>query len=130
MNEVTAVIIENAVQVAATLLLMLIGVIGTWVSAKIAKREELKNISAATEEATKAAQTTVLELQQTTVEHLKAASADGKLTKDEIDSLGKALLEGTIAKMSASAVKLLNAAGVDLSELIKGVGEAMIAGMK
>ena len=124
MNEVTAVIIENAVQVAATLLLMLIGVIGTWVSAKIAKREELKNISAATEEATKAAQTTVLELQQTTVEHLKAASADGKLTKDEIDSLGKALLEGTVAKMSASAVKLLNAAGVDLSELIKGVGRS------
>lgn len=130
MNEITAVIIENAVQVAATLLLMLIGVIGTWVSAKIAKREELKNISAATEEATKAAKTTVLQLQQTTVEHLKAASADGKLTKDEIDSLGKALLEGTVAKMSASAVKLLNAAGVDLSELIKGVGEAMIAGMK
>lgn len=130
MNEVTAVIIENAVQVVSTLLLMLIGVLGAWISAKIAKREELKNISAATEEATKAAQTTVLQLQQTTVEHLKAASADGKLTKDEIDSLGKALLEGTIAKMSASAVKLLNAAGVDLSELIKGVGEAMIAGMK
>ena len=130
MNEVTTVIIENAVQVVSTLLLMLIGVLGAWISAKIAKREELKNISAATEEATKAAQTTVLELQQTTVEHLKAASADGKLTKDEIDSLGKALLEGTVAKMSASAVKLLNAAGVDLSELIKGVGEAMIAGMK
>ena len=130
MNEVTAVIIENAVQVVSTLLLMLIGVLGAWISAKIAKREELKNISAATEEATKAAQTTVLQLQQTTVEHLKAASADGKLTKDEIDSLGKALLEGTIAKMSASAVKLLNSAGVDLSELIKGVGEAMIAGMK
>ena len=130
MNEVTAVIIENAVQVVSTLLLMLIGVLGAWISAKIAKREELKNISAATEEATKAAQTTVLQLQQTTVEHLKAARADGKLTKDEIDSLGKALLEGTIAKMSASSVKLLNAAGVDLSELIKGVGEAMIAGMK
>ena len=130
MNEVTAVIIENAVQVVSTLLLMLIGVLGAWISAKIAKREELKNISAATEEATKAAQTTVLELQQTTVEHLKADSADGKLTKDEIDSLGKALLEGTIAKMSASAVKLLNAAGVDLSELIKGIGESMIAGMK
>ena len=130
MNEVTTVIIENAVQVVSTLLLMLIGVLGAWISAKIAKREELKNISAATEEATKAAKTTVLQLQQTTVEHLKAASADGKLTKDEIDSLGKALLEGTIAKMSASAVKLLNAAGVDLSELIKGAGEAMIAGMK
>lgn len=130
MNEVTTVIIENAVQVVSTLLLMLIGVLGAWISAKIAKREELKNISVATAEATKAAQTTVLQLQQTTVEHLKAASADGKLTKDEIDSLGKALLEGTIAKMSAPAVKLLNAAGVDLSELIKGVGDAMIAGMK
>ena len=68
------VIIETVVQIVATLLITLIGVLGTWLTAKIAKKHELANIAAATDEATKAAQTTVLELQQTTVEAMKAAS--------------------------------------------------------
>lgn len=124
------VIIENAVQIAATLVVTLIGVLGAWLTAKIGKREELKNISAATEEATKAAEKTVLELQQTTVDKLKEASADGKLTKDEIDELGKLLLDGALAKMSDAAKGVLNAAGVDLTAIIKGAGEAMIAKAK
>lgn len=130
MNELVNVIIENAVQIVATLLITLIGVLGAWMTLKIAKREELKNIGAATDEAVHAAQTTVLELQQTTVEGLKKASADGKLTKDEIAELGKALMEGAIAKMSTSAVDLLDAAGVDLSKIIQGAAEAYIASMK
>lgn len=121
------VIIENAVQIAATLVVTLIGVFGAWLTAKIGKREELKNISAATEEATKAAEKTVLELQQTTVDKLKAASADGKLTKDEIDELGKLLIDGALAKMSDAAKSVLNAAGVDITAIIKGAGEALIA---
>lgn len=124
------VIIENAVQIAATLVVTLIGVLGAWLTAKIGKREELKNISAATDEATKAAEKTVLELQQTTVDKLKAASADGKLSKDEIDELGKLLIDGASAKMSDAAKGVLNAAGVDLTALIKGAGEAMIAKAK
>lgn len=130
MNEIVNVIIENVVQIVATLLITLIGVLGAWMTSKIAKREELKNIGAATDEAVHAAQTTVLELQQTTVEGLKKASADGKLTKDEIAELGKALMEGAMAKMSTSAVNLLNAAGVDLSKIIQGAAEAYIASMK
>ena len=130
MNELVNVIIENAVQIVATLLITLIGVLGAWMTSKIAKREELKNIGAATDEAVHAAQTTVLELQQTTVEGLKKASADEKLTKDEIAELGKALMEGAIAKMSTSAVDLLDAAGVDLSKIIQGAAEAYIASMK
>ena len=130
MNELVNVIIENAVQIVATLLITLIGVLGAWLTAKIGKREELKNISAATEEATKAAEKTVLELQQTTVDKLKAASADGKLTKDEIDELGKLLIDGALAKMSDAAKGVLNAAGVDLTAIIKGAGEAMIAKAK
>ena len=112
------VIIENAVQIAATLVVTLIGVLGAWLTAKIGKREELKNISAATE------------LQQTTVDKLKAASADGKLSKDEIDELGKLLIDGASAKMSDAAKGVLNAAGVDLTAIIKGAGEAMIAKAK
>lgn len=127
MNEV---IIETAVQIVATLILTLIGVLGTWLTAKIAKRNELANINAATNEAIGAAQLTVLELQQTVVDGWKAASADGKLSKDEITQLGTMLIEKTMEKMSDSAKNLLTAAGVDITAIIKGTGEAMVQNMK
>lgn len=124
------IIMETVVQIVATLLLTLIGVLGTWLTIKISKKAELANIAAATNEATKAAQNTVLELQQTAVESMKAAHEDGKLTEDEIESLGKMLLAKTLDKMSESAVKVLTAAGVDITAIIIGAGEAMIGAMK
>lgn len=127
MNEV---IIETAVQIVATLILTLIGVLGTWLTAKIAKRNELANISAATNEVIGAAQLTVLELQQTVVDGWKAASADGKLSQEEITQLGTMLIEKTMEKMSDSAKNLLTAAGVDITAIIKGAGEAMVQNMK
>ncbi len=127
MNEV---IIETAVQILATLILTLIGVLGTWLTAKIAKRNELANINAATNEVIGAAQLTVLELQQTVVDGWKAASADGKLSKDEITQLGTMLVDKTMEKMSDSAKNLLTAAGVDITAIIKGAGEAMVQNMK
>ena len=127
MNEV---IIETVVQIVATLILTLIGVLGTWLTAKIAKRNELANINAATNEVIGAAQLTVLELQQTVVDGWKAASADGKLSKDEITQLGTMLIDKTMEKMSDSAKNLLTAAGVDITAIIKGAGEAMVQNMK
>lgn len=124
------IIIENIVQIAATLLITLIGVLGAWLTSKISKSKELANIATATDEVIRAAQTTVLELQQTTVDGWKKANADGKLTKEEITELGKLLLEGTMAKMSDTSKNLLNAAGVDISAIITGVGEALIAQIK
>lgn len=126
----TEIIIENIVQIAATLLITLIGVLGAWLTSKISKSKELANIATATDEVIRAAQTTVLELQQTTVDGWKKANADGKLTKEEITELGKMLLEGTMAKMSDTSKNLLNAAGVDISAIITGVGEALIAQIK
>lgn len=127
MNEV---IMETCVQIVATLLLTLIGVLGTWLTAKISKYQELRNISAATSEAINAAQLTVMELQQTVVDVWKAANEDGKLTSEEIEILGKALFEKSVEKMSASAVNLLVSAGVDINSIIKSAGEAMIHQMK
>lgn len=124
------VIIENAVAIVATLLMTLIGVLGTWLTAKLAKREELTNINAAQQEAIKAAQITVGELQQTLVEGLKAGHEDGKLTKEEIEVLGKLLVDKTLKKMSASAIGVLNAAAVDITALIKGAGEDWIQKLK
>ena len=124
------IIIETAVQIVATLLITLIGVFGAWLTAKIAKRTELTNISTATNEVIGAAQLTVLELQQTVVEGWKAASADGKLSQDEVAELGKLLVQKTMEKMSDSAKNLLTSAGVDITAIIVGAGEAMIQNMK
>ena len=124
------IIIESVVQIVVTLVLTLIGALGTWLSLKIGKKEELAAINVAQQEVIRLAQLTVEELQQTLVEGLKAGREDGKLTKEEITSLGEALLDGTIAKMSAPTAKLLSAAAVDITALIQGAGESWIAKMK
>ena len=124
------IILQNVTQVVATLLITLIGVLGAWLTAKLAKKAELKNITAATNELVGAAQITVLELQQTVVDGWKELHADGKLTKNEKDWLGNALLEKTKEKMSAPAMNLLIAAGVDVNAIIIGAGESMIRSIK
>ncbi|MBR0162484.1 MAG: hypothetical protein IJQ02_14545 [Oscillospiraceae bacterium] len=108
------VIIETIVSVVANLAITLIAVFGAWLVAQIGKSQQLGTINAAVGELTNAAEQTVMELQQTVVEGLKEASADGKLTQDEIANLGKLLLEGTLAKMSDSGIGVLKAANVDI----------------
>ena len=124
------VIIETLVSIAANLAITLIGVLGAWLVTTIGKQQQLNTINLAVEELTAAAEQTVLELQQTVVDDLKAASADGKLTQDEIRDLGKKLLEGSLQKMSASGINVLKAANVDINAIITGAGEALIATIK
>ena len=127
MNEV---IIEMVAQIIGTFALMLIGVAGTWLTSKIAKRNELATIAAATAEATDAAQRVVLELQQTLVEGMKASCEDGKLSDSEIEQLGALLLNKALAQMSDPAKNVLAAAGKDVSAIIQSAGEAMILAIK
>ena len=124
------VIIETIVSVLANLAITLIGVAGAWLFTQIAKTQQLNTINTAVGELTNAAEQTVLELQQTVVDDLKAASADGKLTQDEITVLGKKLLEGTLQKMSDSGIGVLKAANVDINAIVTGAGEALIARIK
>lgn len=124
------IILQNVTQVVATLLITLIGVLGAWLTTKLAKKEELKNITAATNELVGAAQITVLELQQTLVDGWKKTNADGKLTDDEKKWLRKTLLDKTKDKMSTPAMDLLIAAGVDVNAIITGAGESMIRSIK
>ena len=124
------VIIETIVSVLANLAITLIGVAGAWLVTQIGKSQQLKTINAAVGELTTAAEQTVYELQQTVVDDLKAASADGKLTQEEITVLGKKLLEGALAKMSDSGIGVLKAANVDINAIVTGAGEAMIARIK
>ena len=123
-------LIEQAVGIAAYLLVTLIGLLGAWLSSKLAKRMELQNIKAATDSVIAATRETVHELQQTTVEKLKAAHEDGKLTQEEINGLGYALLDITESKLADSVKGLLLAAKIDLETLIKSTAESYIDKMK
>ena len=84
MEMIVNALIESGVQVLAALAVALIGVAGTWITVQIGKVKQLQTVQIATDEAKDAAITTVLELQQTVVDDLKAAAVDGKLTKEEI----------------------------------------------
>lgn len=129
MELIVNALIENGVQVAVSLVVALIGVAGTWLSIQIGKVKQLQTVQLATDEAKDAAITTVLELQQTVVDDLKAAAVDGKLTKEEIAKLKNDLLSMSMAKLSDTSVKILTAAGVDISAIIAGAGEALIGKM-
>ena len=126
----TDIVIENAVEIAAAFFIALIGVFGAWLTAKLGKATQLDTVNHAQQELIKLAQITVGELKQTVVDGMKAAHEDGKLTKEEIAQLGQLLYEKTTAKLSASAMDVLTAAQVDVSALITGTAEQMIAGMK
>ena len=127
---VADVLIENAVNIAAAFFIALIGVFGAWLTAKLGKATQLDTVNRAQQELIKLAQITVGELKQTVVDGMKAASKDGKLTKDEIAQLGQLLFEKTTAKLSASAMDVLTAAQVDISALITGTAEHLIGQMK
>ena len=124
------VFMEVAAQVAGALLVAVISVAGAWLSAKIGRRQELASIAAATEEAAEAAKRVVLELQQTAVEGMKAARADGKLSRAEVEQLGKLLLEKSLAQLSQPAKQVLEAAGKDVCAIIRSAGEAAVLAMK
>ncbi len=123
-------LLNYGLQVASTLLITLIGVLGTYLTLQLSKATYLKNVNDAQKELIRVAKITVGELQQTVVNDLKAANEDGKLTPEEISRLRGKLIEMTIEKLSAPAYALLGAACVDVEGLILGVGESWIERMK
>lgn len=124
------VLMENMLEILAGLIVTLIGVFGAWLTAKLSKKAELSAINAAQQELITMAQITVGQLQQTLVEGMKAANADGKLSKADISALGLRLISDTMEKLSEPSRKLLEAAGVDILSLIRGAGEDWINEMK
>lgn len=130
MEMVVNALIDSGVQILVALAVALIGVGGTWLTSQIGKVKQLQTVQIATNEAKDAAITTVMELQQTVVDDLKAAAVDGKLTKEEIAMLKNDLLSMSMAKLSNASVKVLTAAGVDISAIITGAAESVIGSIK
>ena len=127
---VADILIENAVNIIAAFFIALIGVFGAWLTAKLGTATQLDTVNKAQQELIKLVQITVGELKQTVVDGMKAASKDGKLSKEEVAQLGQLLYEKTTAKLSASAMDVLTAARVDISALITGTAEHLIGKMK
>ena len=126
----TDVIIENVVKIVAALLMMLISVGGAYLTALVGRTEKLKGISISTEQIIEAALQTAGELQQTVVDNLKAASADGKLSEEEIAILGKSVVELTLTKLTQPTKDLINGAGGDIEAIIHGATEAWLEEIK
>lgn len=126
----TNTIFETVLNIVATLLITLIGVLGTWLTAKVTKGKQLQNTNTAIDAVINAAQLTVLELQQTIVDGWKEANADGKLTDEQIDNLGELLILKTKEKLSNPVCELIESAGIDIVTIIQGAGEAYIASLK
>ncbi len=120
----TETVIKCALEIAATLVILAIGIAGARLAAMVAKKQELAGIAAATEQVVKAAKITAGELNQTVVSVLKKNGA--KLTSEQITVLKDDLLSMAYSKISASAITLLEDAAVDVRALIIGVGEDWI----
>ena len=126
----TDVIIENIVRIVAALLMMLISVGGAYLTSLIARNEKLKSIGMATQQIVDAALQTAGELQQTMVNDLKAASADGKLSEGDIQMLYHDVIDLTLDKLSMPTVNLLNSVGADIEAIIHGATEDWINTIK
>lgn len=124
------VFIEVGTQIVFDLLMLLVGVLFAYLSKLIAKSHRLNHISAATLELERVVTNIVGDLQQTVVDGLKAASDDGKLSKTDIEYLGKQLIEKAAAQISVPAAETLTAAGVDIEGMIHSIAEAWIAEIK
>jgi hypothetical protein len=124
------VLIEVGTQIIFELLMLLVGVLFAYLSKLLAKTKKMEHINMAMYELESVVKNVVGEIQQTTVDGLKEASADGKLTKDEIKRLGVLLVSHTLDQLSAPASETLIAAGVDIEGMIHSIAEAWIAEIK
>ena len=127
MNEI---ILDTIIKIVCSVVVTLLGVLGSWLLTKLGKQQKLANVTLALSEAMAHTETTVMELEQVYVNRWKAASEDGKLTEGEKNELHALLLDGTKAKLSDASYKILSAAGTDLTALILGAGEAVLQRMR
>lgn len=122
--------IQVVTEATFTLLMGVIAVLFAYLSKLLAKSQRMSHIAAAMRELELVVTNIVGDLQQTVVDGLKEASADGKLSKTDIEWLGKQLVEKASAQISVPAAETLMAAGVDIEGMIHSIAEAWIAEIK
>ena len=124
------VLIEIGTDILFELLLLVLSVGFAYISKAISKSKKLEHISLAMDELETVVVAVVGELQQTAVEGLKEASENGKLSKEDIEWLGKQLVDHVTRGLSNPAIEVLTAAKVDIEGMIHSIAEAAIAEIK
>ena len=124
------VIIEVAVQVIGAILMGIVGVVFAYIGKWMGQTKKLETVAAAMEQLDTVVCNVVGELQQTMVEHLKASTADGKLSEEDIYDLGKLLVLKTKEQLSDPTAKTLEATGIDMETMIHSIAEAYIERIK
>ena len=120
---------EYGLQMLTAIVLTLLGVLGTYLTMKLSKREDLKNINEAQKQIIAMTQQTVLEVKQVLTDDLKAANG-GHLTEEEKQKAREKLWELVEPKLALSAVKLLEAANIDVQAFIMGTAEKYLKEME
>lgn len=123
-------IIEVGTQILFEIFLLVLSIGFAYISKALTKSEKMGHVALAMSEMEAVVVAVVGELQQTTVEGLKEASSDGKLSKSDIEWLGKQLVDKVAKGLSTPAIDTLNAAGVDIESMIHSIAEAAIAEIK
>ena len=124
------VLIEVGTQICFDILMLVISIAFAYLTKYLAKSQRLNHIARAMSELEGIVVSIVGELQQTTVDGLKEASADGKLTMQEIEALGLTLVDKAKKQLSDPAAETLVAAGGDIESMIHSIAEAWIASIK
>lgn len=123
------IIIKYVAEILGIAIVTAIGIFATWLLNKMKQKKGLENITLATEQVLHAAQSTVLELQQTLVEGWKK-NQEGKLTQEQIEELKDKVLDITMAKLAEPTLTLLAAAKVDLVAMISSAAEGYVLELK
>jgi hypothetical protein len=124
------ILIEQAAQIVSTVIITLIGILASWLTAKLNQHMQLKNLATALDTCLTMTQVTVGELQEKFVKDMKLANEDGKLTKDEIKELNSSLVTYTKEKMTPELIKVIVSAGIDINKFILDAGKNYILELK
>lgn len=121
--------IQYLIEIIGAAVLVGIGISGTWALTKLAQNEKLQNITEAVGQLLEATNITVTALQQQFVEDWKK-NQNGKLTEQQIAELKQKVVAITLEHLSHPTLELLNAAKIDIINIINTAAEAYVLKLK
>lgn len=121
--------VQYLIEIIGAAVLVGIGISGTWALTKLAQNERLQNITEAVGQLLEATNITVTALQQQFVEDWKK-NQNGKLTEQQIAELKQKVVAITLEHLSHPTLELLNAAKIDIINIINTAAEAYVLKLK
>lgn len=122
-------IVQYLVEIIGTAVILALGIVGTWALAKLGQNQKLNNVSEAVGQLLEATNIAVVALQQQFVEDWKK-NQNGKLTEQQIMELKTQVITITLNYLSKPTLDLLEAAKIDIVNIISTAAEAYVLKLK